>query len=104
MFDSAVRASAKMLKFARRPTEIKRPKKRLLPAGSSNLLSEFKIGGHLHGMENFEPLKFYEIFDKIQNRNRLKVLYFRFVSAAMYLLRGATNNQCYGKESEVEEN
>ena len=50
------------------------------------------------------PFIFYDVFGKFQNKNRMKVLYFRFVSAAMYLVRGATNNQYFGKESEVEEN
>ena len=94
IFDSAVRVSDKNLAFVRRPTEIKRPTKRFLPAGSSNLFSGFKIEDHLHGMETFEPLVFYDIFDKFPNGVRLKVLYFRFVSAAMYLLRGAFKIQC----------
>jgi hypothetical protein len=64
IFDYAVRASDKMLEFVRRPTEIKRPTKRLLPVGSFNLFSGFKIEDHLHGMETFEPLIFYDIFDK----------------------------------------
>ena len=40
-------------------------------------------------METFEPLIFYDIFDSIGlDGYKFKTLYFRFVSAAMFLLRG----------------
>jgi hypothetical protein len=71
IFDSAVRVADKKLELVRRPSELKRPTKRFLPAGSSNLFSGFKIEDHLHGMETFEPLIFYDIFDKFQNGGRL---------------------------------
>jgi hypothetical protein len=93
-----------MSELVRRLSKIKRPTKRLLLAGSSNPFSGFKIEDHLHRMETFEPLIFYDVFEKFQNGNRINVLYFRFVSADMYLLRGTTNNQYFGKASEVEDN
>ena len=40
-------------------------------------------------MDTFEPLIFYDIFVKIGlDGHKIKILYFRFVSAAMFLLRG----------------
>ena len=73
----------------RRPSELKRPVKRILPAGSNNLFSGYKIEDHLHMMETFEPLVFYDVFNNLgPDGLKFKVLYFRFVSAAMFLLRG----------------
>ncbi len=89
IFENAVRLSDKQKSFLRRPSETKRPTKRLLPEKSSNLFSGFKIEDHLHGMETFEPLIFYGIFGNFKNGYLLKVLYFRFVSAGMFLLRGS---------------
>ena len=86
VFENAVRLADKQMVFIRRPAETKRPTKRLLPEKSSNLFSGFKIEDHLHGMETFEPLVFYGIFDHFDDGHRMKVLYFRFVSAAMFLL------------------
>ncbi len=48
-------------------------------------------------METFEPLIFYDIFDDFDNGHRLKVLYFRYVSAAMFLLRGSASTRCTGE-------
>jgi hypothetical protein len=45
----------------------------------------------------FEPLIFYGIFEKIQNGRLLKVLYFRLLSAAMFLLRGSALTNCSGE-------
>jgi hypothetical protein len=97
IFENAVRASDKLMMFLRRPAENKRPTKRILPEKSSNLFSGFKIEDHLHGMETFEPLVFYGMFDDFGNGHQLKVLYFRFVSAAMFLLRGSTFTKCTGE-------
>jgi len=94
IFEKAVREAEEKFKFMRRPAETKRPIKRLLPEHSSNLFSGYKIEDHMHGMETFEPLFFYDIFDGFENGHRLKVLYFRFVSAAMFLLRGSASTRC----------
>jgi len=51
----------------------------------------------MHGMETFKPLIFYEIFGNFDNGRLLKVLYFRFVSAAMFLLRGSAVTSCNGE-------
>jgi hypothetical protein len=83
--------------FLRRPAETKRPTKRILPDKSSNLFSGFKIEDHLHAMETFEPLVFYSVFDAFDNGHQMKVLYFRFVSAAMFLLRGSIFTKCTGE-------
>lgn len=97
IFEKVVRETDKQLMYVRRPSETKRPTKRLLPEKSSNLFSGFKIEDHLHGMETFEPLIFYGIFENFQNGRLLKVLYFRFVSAAMFLLRGSAVTSCSGE-------
>ena len=48
-------------------------------------------------METFEPLIFYGIFEKVKNGRMLKVLYFRPLSAAMFLLRGSALTSCSGE-------
>ena len=48
-------------------------------------------------METFEPLIFYGIFGNFDNGRLLKVLNFRFVSAAMFLLRGSVVTSCSGE-------
>jgi hypothetical protein len=89
IFNAAVRAADDWLMHVRRPCELKRPVKRFLPLGSNNLFSGYKIEDHLHMMESFEPLVFYSIFQRIgPDGRKMKHLYFRFVSAAMFLLRG----------------
>jgi hypothetical protein len=88
-FNAAVRTADEWLVHVRRPCELKQPVKRFLPAGSNNLFSGYKIVDHLHMMETFEPLVFYGIFQMLgPDRSKMKHLYFRFVSAAMFLLRG----------------
>ncbi len=75
----------------RRPFEIKRHVKRILPAGSNNLFSGYKIEDRLHIMEIFEPMVFYHIFYNIGPDGLHKQGFFRFVSASMFLLRGGPN-------------
>ncbi len=84
VFENAVRLADKQMVIIRRPAETKRPTKRFLPKKSSNIFSGFKIEDHLHEMETFEPLVFYGIFDHFDDGYHMKVLYFRFLSAAMF--------------------
>ena len=89
IFNAAVREADLWLIDVRSSFELKRPVKRILPASSNNLFSGYKIEDHLHMMETFEPMVFYQIFDNIgPDGLKYKIFYFRFVSAAMFLLRG----------------
>jgi len=92
-----VRESHKQTLFLRQLAETKCPTKRRLPEKISNLFSGFKIEDHLHGMETFDPLVFYGIFENCDNGRRLKALYFSFVIAAMFLLRGSALRSCSGE-------
>jgi hypothetical protein len=87
-FNAVVRTADEWLAHVRRPCELKRPVKRILHASSNNLFSGYKIEDHLHLMETFEPPIFYDNFKNIgPDGPKFKHLYFRFVSAAMFLLR-----------------
>ena len=58
-------------------------------------------------METFEPMVFYQIFDNIgPDGLKYKLSYFRFVSAAMFLLRSGPKLRFtgYGPEGEALEN
>jgi hypothetical protein len=101
VFNAAMRKADELLEHVRRPTELKRPVKRIMPAGSNNLFSGYKIEDHLHMMETFEPMVLYKTFDLIGPEGpKLKHLYFRFVSAAMFLLRGGPKMRFTGKGME----
>jgi hypothetical protein len=54
-------------------------------------------------MTTFEPLVFYDIFKRLgPDESKMKHLYFRFVSAAMLLLRGGPKLRFTGDELEEE--
>jgi hypothetical protein len=54
-------------------------------------------------METFEPLVFYKLFESIgPDGPMLKHMYFRFVSSAMFLLRGGPIVRLTAYESEGE--
>ena len=93
----------------RRPSEMKRPIRALLPQSSDNVCSGFKIEDTIHHMENIGPLTFFTCFTGTQklflsrgredrpDANGPSVglidqhfhLLWRFISVAMFLLRGA---------------
>jgi hypothetical protein len=78
IFNAALRTADEWLLHVRRPCELKRPVKQILPAGSNNPFSGYKIENHLHVKETFEPLIFYDIFDNIgPDGYKFKTLYFR---------------------------
>jgi len=96
-FNAAVMTADEYLLDVRRPFELKRPAKRILPAGSNNIFSGYKIEDHVHMMETFEPMVFYVIFQKSgPNVLKFKMLYFRFESATMFLLIGGSKLRCSG--------
>jgi hypothetical protein len=61
-FNAALRTADEYLLDVQRPFELKRLVKRVLPAGSNTIFSGYKIEDHLHMMETFEPMVFYDFF------------------------------------------
>ena len=98
-FLNACRRSDKRSLYLLRPSSLKRPVKRILPESSDNILSGYKVEDHQHGMECFHVLVFHRIFTNATERNLLRCpldtvdkvyhLYWRFLSCAMFLFRGA---------------
>jgi hypothetical protein len=87
------------LKYVLRPSQLKRPVKRILPKSSENITSVYKVGDHQHALECFHVLVFHRCFTKESERNVFECsletvdqvyhLYWRFTSCAMFLFRGS---------------
>ena len=98
-FNKACRRADKRSLYILRPSVLKRPVKRILPESSLNLLSGYKVEDHQHSMECYHVLVFHRIFTLEPERRMLKCpvatidkvyhLYWRFLSCAMFLFRGA---------------
>ncbi len=98
-FNSACKRADRRAAYLLRPSVLKRPVKRMLPKSSLNLLSGYKFEDHLHAMESYHILVFHRCFlvatekalFKCPSSKMVQVyhLYWRFLSCAMYLFRGA---------------
>ena len=98
-FNSACKRSDRRCAYLLRPSSLKRPVKRMLPDTSTNLFSGYKVEDHQHSMECFHVLVFHRNFTHIPERKLFKCpfetvdkvyhLYWRFLSCAMFLFRGA---------------
>lgn len=98
-FNSACRRADKRCAYLLRPSLLKRHVKRMLPESSLNLLSGYKVEDHQHSMECYHVLVFHRNFTNEAERNIFKCpletvekvyhLYWRFLSCAMFLFRGA---------------
>jgi hypothetical protein len=98
-FNDACKRADKRLKYVLRPSQLKRPVKRILPESSENIMSGYKVEDHQHALECFHVLVFHRCFTNESERNLFKCsletvdkvfhLYWRFISCAMFLFRGA---------------
>ena len=98
-FINACRRADKRCSYLLRPFAFKRPVKRILPESSLNILSGYKVEDHQHSMECFRVLVFHQNFTNATEINVFKCpsdtvdklyhLYWRFLSCAMFLFRGA---------------
>ena len=111
-FNRCCRRSDKRAAYILRPSVLKRPVKRMLPESSLNLLSGYKVEDHQHAMENYHVLVFHRVFTNEPERNlfncevgtidKVYHLYWRFLSCAMFLFRGADDTWATSANSEEE--
>jgi hypothetical protein len=108
-FNSACKRADKRAAFLLRPSLLKRHVKRMLPETSLNLLSGYKVEDHQHAMESYHVLVFHRCFavetEKVLFKCPLSTtlqvyhLYWRFLSCAMFLFRGADRTIVTSKDS-----
>jgi hypothetical protein len=108
-FNRACRRSDKRCAYILRPSILKRPVKRILPESSLNLFSGYKVEDHQHSMECYHVLVFHRNFTHGPERelfscdvsilDKVYHLYWRFLSCAMFLFRGADRTSATAAES-----
>jgi len=108
-FNTACKRSDKRAAYILCLSILKRPVKRMLQETSVNLLSGYKVEDHQHAMEAYHVLVLHRCFEVENERALFKVpesttiqvyhLYWRFLSCAMFLFRGADRTVVTSEDS-----